>query len=192
MAKALFLSLLLLTSCDASAVPPLAARSDEAKPCTFEDRRPATGAMAALPQLRGRVTDEANILSDRSEARLTGKLTELEERTSDQLVVVTVASLAGESINSFGLRLGKCWGIGRAELDNGVLLIVAPNDRKVRIEVGVGLEGLLTDERAAAIIEDTLLPRLRQGDYDAATEAGVADISTLLLAEPPRPRRRTS
>jgi uncharacterized protein len=124
------------------------------------------------------------------EERLTAQLAELERRTTDQLVVVTTPDLRGESIDSFGLRLGNGWGIGRKDVDNGVLLIVAPNERQVRIEVGCGLEGLLTDERAQSIIAETLLPRLSQGAYEGAAETGVAEIAALLASEPKRPRRR--
>ena len=105
--------------------------------------------------------DEANLLAPAVEARLDADLARLEGRTSDQLVVVTLPSLKGRSIEQVGLALGNGWAIGQAELNNGVLLIIAPSERKVRIEVGCGLEGLLTDERAASIIAAPLLPLLR-------------------------------
>ena len=108
----------------------------------------------ALPALRGRVVDNAQMLPADAEARLTARLAALEKSTSDQLVVVTVPSLRGETIESYGLRLGTGWGIGQKALDNGVLLIVAPDEKRARIEVGRGLEGLLTDARAAAILKN--------------------------------------
>ncbi len=147
----------------------------------------AAAASAALPKLTGRVVDNAQLLSAATETEVTRQLASFEERTSDQLVVVTTASLEGESIERLGRRLGNGWGIGQKKLNNGVLLLIAPNERKVRIEVGCGLEGLLTDERAAAIIEQTLLPLLRAGDFDQAVKAGVADILEVLASEARRP-----
>jgi uncharacterized protein len=108
-----------------------------------------------LPALTGRVVDNAQLLPAGEEARLTARLAALEKSTSDQLVVVTVPSLRGETIESYGLRLGNGWGIGQKGLDNGVLLIVAPAEKRARIEVGRGLEGLLTDAGAAAILKNT-------------------------------------
>jgi uncharacterized protein len=145
-----------------------------------------------VPKLTGRVVDQADLLSPAVEGHLSARLTQLERQTSDQLVVVTVADLDGEAIECFGLRMGRSWGIGQKALDNGVLLIVAPNDRRARIEVGYGLEGLLTDERAKAIIDKTLMPRLRQAEYEDAAEAGVAEIVRLLLADRDRPQARQS
>jgi uncharacterized protein len=92
-----------------------------------------------FPTLSGRVVDDANLLSPEDEQTLTEELKQLEDKSSDQLVVVTLPSLQGYPIEDFGYRLGRHWGIGTAKLDNGVLLIVAPNERKVRIEVGYGL-----------------------------------------------------
>src|SRR5690606_31965183 len=102
----------------------------------------------------GRVVDEARLLSAEQEATLTTRLEALEAETSDQLVVVTVNDLEGYPIEDYGYRLGRAWGIGQAEDDSGVLLIVAPNERKVRIEVGYGLEPILTDALSARIIHD--------------------------------------
>src|SRR5216684_3236069 len=94
-----------------------------------------------FPALSGRVVDEANILDQAGRAALTNKLAELEAKTTDQLVVVTLKSLQGTSIDDFGVQLGRRWQIGQKDKNNGVLMIVAPNERKVRIEVGYGLEG---------------------------------------------------
>lgn len=154
------------------------------------DTTPSAYAGRPLPALSGRVVDGAQILSAGTEARLIRQSEELEAKTLDQLVVVTIPALDGEAIEAFGLRAGRGWGVGQARLDNGVLLIVAPNDRKVRIEVGCGLEGLLTDERAAAIIELALLPRLRSGQYDEAMQAGASEIITILRSEVRRPMRK--
>ena len=143
-----------------------------------------------LPRLRGRVVDDANLLSAAAEARLTRALADLQARTSDQLVVVTIPDLRGEAIDALGMRLGNGWRIGQAKLDNGILLIVAPADRKVRIEVGRGLEGLATDERAAAIIEETIIPSFKSDDFETGIESGARDIIKLLESDARRPQRR--
>ncbi|HEX4737003.1 MAG TPA: TPM domain-containing protein [Allosphingosinicella sp.] len=169
----------------------MAAASPATAKCPL--RHPSDAPAAAkvvLPALTGRVVDNAHVLSDRERARLAARLTALERRTSDQLVVVTLSSLGGAPIEAVGLRLGSGWGIGRAGLDNGVLLIVAPNDHKVRIEVGCGLEGLLTDARAASIIQEKLIPLLRQADYNDAAEVGVASIAAILESDLRRPQPR--
>jgi len=141
-----------------------------------------------LPRLTGRVMDGANLLSPAAEEGLVRDLAALEAATTDQFVVVTVASLDGEAIESLGLRLGTGWGIGRARINNGVLLIVAPSERKVRIEVGCGLEGLLTDERARQIIDADLLPQFGEGRFEQGIQRGVAAITATLRADPGRPR----
>src|SRR5262245_1240 len=112
-----------------------------------------------FPTLTGRVVDEANILDPSTRAALTDKLTDLEAKTTDQLVIVTLTSLQGTSIEDFGVQLGRRWQIGQQGKNNGVLLIVAPSDRKVRIEVGYGLEGTLTDAISKLIIENAIVPR---------------------------------
>jgi uncharacterized protein len=129
---------------------------------------------AELPALTGRVVDQAQILPPSVEESLTARLAELERRTSDQLVVVTMESLNGESIESFGLRLGNGWGIGQRDKDNGVLLIVAPGERKVRIEVGLGLERTLTNQDCAEIIGRDILPHFKGGRMAEGVEAAAA------------------
>lgn len=146
-------------------------------------------AQAPLPTLTGRVVDNAGLLRPETIAALTARLTTLEAKTSDQLVVATVTSLGGQDVDAFGLRLGNMWGIGTKELDNGVLLIVAPVERKVRIEVGYGLERLLTDARAAAIIDKTILPAFRTGRMEDGVTAGVAAIVAVLEARPDKSLR---
>jgi len=113
----------------------------------------------------------------------------LEKTTSDQLVIVTLPSLEGRTIEDVGLSLGRRWGVGQKELDNGVLLLVAPNERRVRIEVGYGLEELLTDESAAAIIRDQV-PLFRSGKYADAIILGVDRIDALLRSKAQRPQYR--
>ncbi|MEO8667542.1 MAG: TPM domain-containing protein [Bauldia sp.] len=135
-------------------------------------------ALAALtfPALTGRVVDEAGILSPEVEAKLTAKLADLEAKTTNQLVVVTLKSLGGTDIADYGYQLGRHWQIGQKGKNNGVLLIVAPEDRAVRIEVGYGLEGDLTDAVSRLIIENAIIPRFRAGDMPGGIEAGVDDI----------------
>jgi uncharacterized protein len=136
-----------------------------------------------FPPLTGRVVDDANLLSPDDEAALTAELKALENKSSDQLVVVTLPSLQGYTIEDFGYQLGRHWGIGTAKLNNGVLLIVAPNERKVRIEVGYGLEPILTDALTKIIIENAILPRFRAGDFPGGIKAGVRDITSVLTGD---------
>jgi uncharacterized protein len=132
-------------------------------------------ALAALefPRLTGRVVDNADLLSANEERRLAAKLESHEKATSNQLVVVTLPSLQGVEIEDYGYQLGRHWGIGQEGRDNGVLLIVAPNQRKVRIEVGYGLEGDLPDAIASVIVQNDILPAFRAGNYPAGIDAGV-------------------
>ncbi len=134
----------------------------------------AAAAEPAFPELTGRVVDDAGLLSYPDKVAITADLKALEDKSSDQLVVVTLPSLQGYTIEDFGYQLGRHWGIGTAKLDNGVILIVAPNERKVRIEVGSGLEGTLTDALSKIIIENSILPRFREGDFAGGIKNGVA------------------
>jgi uncharacterized protein len=136
-----------------------------------------------FPALSGRVVDEANILDPQTRAVLTDKLAELEAKTTDQLVVVTLKSLQGTSIEDFGVQLGRRWQIGQKDKNNGALLIVAPNERKVRIEVGYGLEGELTDAVSRLIIENAITPRFRAGDFAGGITRGVDDITSVLSGD---------
>lgn len=104
------------------------------------------------------------------------RLKAVEDRSKHQFVVVTVSSLGGHTIEDYGLHLGRTWGIGRKDHDDGVLLIVAPNERKVRIEVGYGLERALTDDEAANIIDDDILPAFRKGTMPEGIQAGASGI----------------
>ena len=148
----------------------------------------ANGGEQSLPALTGRVVDNANLLAPAREATLTTKLAELESSTSDQLIVVTLPDLEGRTIEATGLRLGKGWGIGRENLDNGVLLVVAPQERKVRIEVDYGLEGLLTDARAADIVR-RMVPEFKAGRYEDGIVTGVDAIRERLESDRRRPQR---
>jgi len=137
----------------------------------------------AIPPLTGRVVDDAQLLGADTEEQLIADLKALEDKSSDQLVVVTLPSLQGYSIEEFGYQLGRHWGIGTKQLNNGVLLIVAPNDHKVRIEVGRGLEPILTDALSKIIIENSILPRFRAGDFAGGIKDGVRDIVLVLTGD---------
>ena len=136
-----------------------------------------------FPELTGRVVDDADLLSYPEEVAITADLKALEDKSSDQVVVVTLPSLQGYTIEDFGYQLGRHWGIGTKEKDNGVLLIVAPNERKVRIEVGRGLEPLLTDAMSNIIINGAILPRFRSGDYAGGIKEGVKGIELVLTGD---------
>jgi uncharacterized protein len=145
-----------------------------------------------FPALSGRVVDQARLLTPEKEAELTARLEALERDTSDQLVVVTVEGLQGLEIEDYGYRLGRAWGIGQAEDDNGVLLIVAPEERKVRIEVGYGLEPVLTDGLSALIIHNEILPSFREGRFETGIEQGAAAIEAQLRLDPAEAQARAA
>jgi uncharacterized protein len=136
-----------------------------------------------FPALTGRVVDDANLLEPADEQALTADLKALEEKSSDQIVVVTLPSLQGYAIEDYGYQLGRHWGIGTKQLNNGVLLIVAPNEHKVRIEVGRGLEPILTDALSKIIIDNAILPRFRVGDFAGGIKDGVRDIALALTGD---------
>lgn len=125
-------------------------------------------------KLTGRVVDSAQMLSASTESRLVAQLEAHEAATSNQIVVVTLDNLQGDSIESFGYQLGRKWGIGQKDKNNGALLIIAKSERMIRIEVGYGLEGELTDAISANIIHTVIRPRFRTGDFDGGVEAGVS------------------
>ena len=137
-----------------------------------------------FPQLSGRVVDAANILPPAQEQALTRELAQFERETRRQLVVATVPDLQDYPIEDYGYRLGREWGIGREGEDDGAILLVAPNERKVRVEVGYGLEPYLTDGLSHLIIQREILPRFRDGDLTGGIAAGVRAI-TAQLALPP-------
>ncbi|OYU16541.1 MAG: methanol dehydrogenase [Alphaproteobacteria bacterium PA4] len=137
-----------------------------------------------FPALTGRVTDAAGILPADAAAALDTRLAALETATKTQLVVATVPDLQGYEIDEYGYQLGRAWGIGQKGQNNGVLLIVAPNERKVRIEVGYGLEGTLTDAVTSQIIRRDIVPRFKAGDMAGGVTAG-ADALVALLQLPP-------
>jgi len=141
---------------------------------------PILAAEPQYPRLTGRVIDEAGILGQSTVDQLTRMLAKDEQATGQQVVVVTLPSLQGYSIEEFGYQLGRHWGIGQKDKNTGALLIVAPNDRKVRIEVGYGLEGKLTDAQSSVIIQRDILPQFRRGDFNGGVLAGTRSILQVL------------
>ena len=145
----------------------------------------ATALQAApeFPALSGRVVDEASLMSRKQAHQLTQQLAAFEKRSGIQLVVVSVDSLDGNTIEEYGYQLGRHWGIGQKERNNGVLLLIAQDERKVRIEVGYGLEGALPDAIAANIIQTRILPAFKRGDMVAGIVAGSQAIMQALAGE---------
>jgi uncharacterized protein len=146
----------------------------------------ALPALAAptFPKLTGRVVDDANLLSPAAEQQLTRKLEALEASTGRQVVVATLPSLQGLEIEEYGYQLGRAWGIGTEKNDDGAVLIVAPAERKVRVEVGYGLEPVLTDALSSVIIQQVILPKFKAGDMEGGVVAGAdALIQQLSLPE---------
>jgi uncharacterized protein len=133
-------------------------------------------AAQSFPQLTGRVVDQANLLTPAQEQAISSKSEALEAQTGRQFVVATVNSLEGRPIEDYGYRLGRAWGIGREKQDDGVILLVAPNERKVRIETGYGARVFLTDAVSSVIIRNSILPEFRKGDYAAGITAGADQI----------------
>ena len=137
----------------------------------------------AFPPLTGRVVDSANIIPQAVSDQITAKLAALESKSGIQLVVATVNSLEGDEIEPYANALFRAWGLGEKQKNNGVLLLVAPNEHKVRIEVGYGLEGTLTDALSKIIITNAMAPRFKTGDYGGGIERGVDDIITVLTTD---------
>jgi uncharacterized protein len=144
-----------------------------------------------FPELTGRVVDQAGILDAAARDKLEKLSADLEAKSTDQLVVVTLKSLQGTSIEDYGYQLGRKWQIGQKDKNNGVLLIVAPNERKVRIEVGYGLEGTLTDAIGSFIIQQAILPRFRSGDFVGGITRGAEDIVNVLTGDAEEYKERT-
>jgi uncharacterized protein len=145
---------------------------------------PALAAGPTFPALTGRVVDGADILSPQVEADLTTKLENLEKTTGRQVVVATVPDLQGYEIEDYGYQLGRTWGIGQKGTNTGAILLVAPTERKVRIEVGYGLEPILTDALSSVIIQTAILPKFKAGDLEGGVVAGTdAVIQQLALPD---------
>lgn len=136
-----------------------------------------------VPQLTGRINDYARILSPTATAALEQKLAGFEQEQSTQVVVLTVPSLQGDDIEQFAIRVADQWKVGQKGKDNGVILILAQAERKVRIEVGMGLQGVLPDITAGRIIRDVMRPHLRSGNFDRGVEAGIEAIMAATRGE---------
>ena len=153
----------------------------------------AVNALAlTFPPLTGRVVDQANIIPAGTRSAITAKSEELESKSGIQLVVVTVNSLEGGDIETYANQLFRFWRLGEAQKNNGVLLLVAPNERRVRIEVGYGLEGTLTDALSKVIITNAITPRFKAGDFGDGITRGVDDIITVLTTDASEWEKRPS
>ncbi|ART63453.1 TPM domain-containing protein [Kushneria marisflavi] len=144
----------------------------------------AVQAAPDFPELTGRVVDNAQLLDASTETQLSETLAAHEKATGEQLVVVTLPDLSGETIEQYGYQLGRAWGIGQKDQDNGALLIVAVDERKMRIEVGYGLEGRLTDAQSSAIINQVITPAFRDGDYARGIVEGSQAMIQVLGGDP--------
>src|SRR5690349_21707433 len=153
---------------------------------------PVEAAAPAFPPLTGRVVDGAHLLDAATTSSITTKLAALEQKNGTQLVVVTLPSLQGYEIEDYGYQLGRSWGIGQQGKNNGALLIVAPNEHRVRIEVGYGLEATLTDAVSRLIIENAILPRFRVNDYAGGISRGVDDLIQVLSGDSEDFKRRAA
>ncbi len=136
-----------------------------------------------FPPLTGRVVDQANVMTPQSRAAVETKLKDLEDKSSIQLVVATVKSLQGGDIETFANELFRFWKLGEAKKNNGVLFLIAPAEHKVRIEVGYGLEGTLTDALSSVIIQSAVLPRFKANDFSGGIERGVDGIISVLSGD---------
>jgi uncharacterized protein len=147
-------------------------------------RELAAQQLVAVPPLSARVTDLTGTLSTADRADLEGRLAALEQRKGSQVAVLVVASVRPEAIEQYAIRVAESWKLGRKAVDDGVLLLVAKDDREVRIEVGYGLEGAIPDATANRVIDEYLLPRFREGDYPGGISAAVDRLIALVDGEP--------
>jgi len=136
-----------------------------------------------VPPLTGRVVDNASLLSSSEKEELSSYLESLEEATGAQIAVLTVATLAGDSLESFGIRVADTWKLGQKDEDNGAILIVALAERKIRIEVGYGLEDKLTDMKCGLIIRNVIAPYFQNGDYGEGITAGVKNMAGIVAGD---------
>src|ERR1700682_119164 len=143
----------------------------------------AAAADVAVPPLSGRVVDQTGTLSSGDFAALTQTLKDLETRKGSQIAVLIVPTTDQESIEQFSIRVAEAWKIGRKKIDDGALLVVAKNDRHLRIEVGYGLEGALNDVTAKRIIDEVITPKFRSGDFAGGISAGVDRIIRVIDGE---------
>jgi uncharacterized protein len=145
-----------------------------------------------FPALTGRIVDQANIIPAETRSTIEPKLADLEARSGIQLVVATIATLEGQEIESYANELFRNWKLGEKTKNNGVLLLVAPNEHRVRVEVGYGLEGTLTDALTKVIITNAITPRFKTGDFGGGISRGVDDIITVLTTDASEWQKRPS
>lgn len=144
------------------------------------------------PQLTGRIVDTANLINAADRAAIEQELADLEAKSTDQIAVVTVPSLEGYAVEDYAIGLARKWGIGQAGKDNGIVVLVAPNERKVRIEVGRRLEPMMTDTMSKLIIENAILSKFRRGDFSGGIRDGVRDIKAVLLGDAEEVKQRNT
>jgi len=152
----------------------------------------APAAAQTFPPLTGRVVDQANLLRPEQELDLTSKSAALEAQTGRQLVIATVNSLEGRPIEDYGYRLGRAWKIGDEKRDDGVILLVAPKEKKVRIETGFGARVFLTDAVSSVIIRESILPKFKAGDFGGGIGAGADQIVKMMSLSPAEAQRRAT
>ena len=152
------------------------------------DFTPVEAVKSPAVALTGRLVDQARLFDDARARALNQRLERLEQATTDQVVVVSLPSLGSQKIDELAQSLGTRWKLGRADVDNGVVMLVAPTERKVWISVGTGLEGLLTNQRTQGIV-DRMLPDFKRGDLPGGIERGVSEIEQMLQADRRRPQR---
>ena len=151
------------------------------------------GGLVEVPTLTARVTDLAGTLSPQQQQALEAKLAAFEAHKGSQVAVLIVPTTQPEAIEQYAIRVVDQWKLGRKDVDDGVLVLLAANDRKVRIEVGYGLEGVLPDVIAKRIIENVMIPQFRQGDYYAGLDAGIDAVTGVIEGEPlPEPQRQAN
>ena len=149
-------------------------------------------AAQTFPPLTGRVVDQAGLLRPEQVLDLTSKSEALEAQTGRQLVVATVKSLEGRTIEDYGYRLGRTWAIGDKDKDDGVILLVAPNEKKVRIETGYGARVFLTDAVSSVIIRESILPKFKAGDFGGGITAGADQIIKMMSLSPQEAQRQAA
>jgi len=154
---------------------------------------PAFSAPMAIPALTSPVTDLTQTLSPQSQQSLAQKLNQLSKEKGSQIAVLIVDTTQPEDIAQFGIRVAEAWKIGRDKQDDGVIIIVAKADRKMRIEVGYGLEGAIPDLTAKRVISETMAPRFRQGDFEGGLNAAIDQLTALIAGEAlPAPQKKSS
>jgi len=150
-----------------------------------------TNAEVAVPALTAHVVDQTSTLSPAEISQLEQKLRSFEERKGSQVAVLIVATTEPEAIEQYSIRVAEAWKLGRKKVDDGAILLIAKNDRQLRIEVGYGLEGVLTDATSKRIIEEVITPHFKQGDFYGGINAGVEKITNVIdgeLLPPPAPK----